>query len=163
MMRLLLIAAGLGVVLLSSGCAETAASAPSAAQRSAATGYVMGLAEVSTDNELLIQGRMFRLEGITLPGVGETCTFEGHRIDKGVETRRALQRMLRGRQVTCHAVGTRFRGVHPAVCDTIQGEVNLGLIARGYARPAPSHAHGTSYRLAERRASAAGMGLHACR
>ena len=123
-----------------------------------------GTARVIDGDTLILNGKRIRLKGIDAPELHQTCRRADNRPWLcGRRARAALRALIRGKRLSCRAVDHDRYGRTVAYCriladDDRKGEdVGLALIKKGLAIARPDAP--LSYRLAERRARQARIGL----
>ncbi len=121
-------------------------------------GELGGTAKVMDGDSLMVAGTEVRLYGIDAPEGRQVCTDKtGSPYQCGRRAARALRRLIAGREVTC-AVETLDRyGRSVSVCEAGGVNLNLEMVASGWAVAYRSHAH--DFSDAEDAARAARKGL----
>lgn len=111
------------------------------------------------DGETLRLGdRTLRLRGLDAPDRGESCrTAGGAGFDCAAASADALARLIAGRTLTCEVQGSDSFGRGLGRCAAGGVDVNLAMVAAGFAVAAPG-ARGT-LTAAEQEARTAGRGL----
>ena len=99
----------------------------------AATGEVLFGKVTVTDGDTVRMGEnRIRLYGIDAVESRQTCQLPSGEWNCGRDSRRALERMTRGKNLTCH-VRDMDRGRHVAVCIADGVDVNAQMVRRGWA------------------------------
>lgn len=142
------------------GCANEPPTTREPTQPAKVPNYSIGTAQITGPDTLTIGGVRYRLAGIK--AFPENACGAGSPTSPGGGTRVHLERMTRGRTITCHEVGRRVRGIRSAICDSKSGELNHALVTRGFARADGFGQVGRRYEAAEAHAAKLKAGLHGC-
>lgn len=103
---------------------------------------------------LRLAGRVVRLNRVDPPSHDTSCSG----VDCGAAATNALAAMFSKAPVVCRIIGADDLGRPSAVCSVQEKELNLAIIAAGWAR---THGREADYRRAEAAARAAKLGLWA--
>ena len=98
-----------------------------------ASAGISGAARVIDGDTIEIHGQRIRLHGIDAPERSQTCFFEGRRYPCGIDATEALRELVRGKEVTCDAMGRDSYGRTIAIC-VISGAIELGrtMVRQGW-------------------------------
>jgi endonuclease YncB( thermonuclease family) len=129
---------------------------------------IAGRPQVIDAGTLDFSGRRVRLHGIDVPDLAQTCRLPGPEGGQeggqlwtcGRDARWAAINRIHPHWVTCHARGQASDGAELAVCFLAgfgQHELNVWLVAQGWALAAPGAPE--AYATAQAAAQAAGKGL----
>ncbi len=119
-----------------------------------------GRPQVIDAGTLNFSGRRVRLHGIDAPDLTQTCRVAGQSWTCGRDARWAAINRIHPHWVTCHERGRDSQGAELAVCYLAgfgQHELNIWLVAQGWALAAPGAPE--AYAAAQAAAEAAGRGL----
>lgn len=90
-------------------------------------------------NTLMLQDRAVQLAGVRVADRGSVCTrTDGARVDCGAAAANILSDLIRGHEVDCAMNGAGQSGRPLAVCSAGGHEINLAMVASGWARAEPS-------------------------
>lgn len=121
---------------------------------------VAGRPQVIDAGTLDFSGRRLRLHGIDAPDLTQTCRVAGQPWTCGRDARWAAINRIHPHWVSCHERGRDPEGAELAVCFLAgfgQHELNVWLVAQGWALAAPGAPE--AYAAAQAAAQAAGRGL----
>ena len=119
-----------------------------------------GRPKVIDAGNLDFSGRQVRLHGIDAPDLAQTCRLAGQAWTCGRDARWAAINRIHPHWVTCDPRGRDPEGAELAVCYLAgfgQHELNVWLVAQGWALAAPGAPE--AYAAAQASAEAAGRGL----
>ena len=94
---------------------------------------VQGWAKVIDGDSLIINEMRIRLVGIDAPEGPQTCTKNGKSWRCGVESARALRKLIGKRKVACESHGTDKHDRMLAVCTAGGAELNRWMVENGWA------------------------------
>jgi endonuclease YncB( thermonuclease family) len=115
------------------GAAPSPAPATTVATETSPSGVAQGRATVVAADRISIGGRVLRLDGIEPPDEDQSCTKpEGKSWRCGESAREALQRLVRGRTVTCTVTGGKVDGAEPATCKAGDADLAADLVRQGH-------------------------------
>ena len=121
---------------------------------------IAGRPQVIDAGVLDFSGRRVRLHGIDAPDLNQTCRLSGQSWTCGRDARWAAINRIHPHWVTCDVRGRGPAGAELAVCYLAgfgQHELNVWLVAQGWALAAPDAPE--AYAAAQASAEAAGRGL----
>ena len=128
-----------------------AAAAPLSSQ------LLLGVARAGDSDSLTVGDTSVRLFGIDAPEFNQVCTRGGEQWACGAEAADRLSRLVTGKELQCHGVGTDQHGRVLAQCFVGTTDVNRAMVASGYAVAFRRYSH--DYVVAEETAKAAKLGL----
>ncbi len=150
----------LGDALKAAAAAAVVLLAVSAGPRPGFAQEVAGRPKVIDAGNLDFSGRQVRLHGIDAPDLAQTCRLAGQAWTCGRDARWATINRIHPHWVTCDPRGRDPEGSELAVCYLAgfgQHELNVWLVAQGWALAAPGAPE--AYAAAQASAEAAGRGL----
>ncbi len=92
-----------------------------------------GRAWVVDGDSIIIEDEILRLSGIDAPEISQICTKNNAPWECGVESKAALNKMVRGKEVRCSSGGFDQYDRWLAVCDVEGMELNAALVSNGWA------------------------------
>lgn len=116
-----------------------------------------GLAVAADGDSLTVNGERVRLFGIDAPEFDQTCTKDGKRWACGSASAEQLRKLVTGRTVRCHRVGTDQHDRTLARCSIGETDINRHMVAIGYA--VAFRRYSSDYVAAENSAKAAKRGI----
>ena len=93
----------------------------------------VGKAWVVDGDTIVIDDENLRLSGIDAPEMSQICTRKNIPWECGVESKSALIKMLRGREVRCNSGGLDRYDRWLVVCDVDGNDINAALVKNGWA------------------------------
>lgn len=117
------------------------------------SGVLSGFAKVIDGDSFRLAGGEVRLVGIDAPEGRQTCERDGRTWDCGEDSRRQLQRLIGGQNVTCRSIERDQHGRYLGTCEAAGQTLNAAMVESGYAV-----SYG-GYRSEEAAAKAARRGL----
>jgi len=116
-----------------------------------------GPAIVLGSDALMLNGTIFRFNGLDGVEFHQSCFVDGKAWACGASATRALQTLLEGIMVTCTPTGERSGDGDFAVCASDQGDIGETMVRQGWAMANPSQSD--AYVAAEQAARENGEGI----